>query len=76
MEPTPRLIEELYREEVLEARTRQPDQKLLDGPRLFHRVCSIMEAGIRDQYPDADDCEVRRILDERLDLARRLEGGR
>ena len=75
MQPTLELIDVLYREEILDARARPPDQKLLDGPRLFERVCSIMEAGIRDQYPQADGCEVHRILEDRLDLARRLESG-
>ncbi len=32
-----------------------------------------MEAGIRHQFPGADDDEVRRILRERIDRLRRVE---
>jgi hypothetical protein len=33
-----------------------------------------MKYGIRDQFPDADEEEVMRILVERLNLNRRTEG--
>jgi hypothetical protein len=64
----------LYREQVLRARARPPEQRLLDGLRLFERSCRIMEDGIRHQYPRASPAEVRRTLSQRLALIRRLEG--
>ena len=73
MEPTQELIDALLRERVLRARWTPPEQKLLDGPRLFDMACRIMKDGIRDQYPDADETRVEEILRERLALARRLE---
>jgi len=63
----------LYREEVLRARVRPPEKRLLDGIRLFEQSCRIMEDGIRHQYPRASPAEVRRVLSERLALIRRLE---
>ena len=73
MEPTQELVDAIYRERVLRARATHPDQKLLDGPRLFDFACRITMDGIRNQYPDADEQRVREILAQRLALQRRLE---
>ncbi len=73
MDPDPKLIDELYREEVRRARAMSPEEKLLAGPQLFDRACRIMADGIRNEYPDADETRVQEILRERLALARRLE---
>ena len=68
-----RLIDELYREELREARAMPPEQKLLLGEELFVYACSITMAGIRNQFPEADESERRRILEQRLELQRKLE---
>jgi hypothetical protein len=73
MEPTPELIDELYRERVRRARAMSPEEKLLAGPRLFDRVCARMRDGIRMQFPNAGPEEVQRIFLERLAIAKRLE---
>jgi len=73
MEPTQELIDELFRERVLRARRTPPEEKLLDGARLFDLACRIVADGIRDQYPDADERRVQEILAQRVALARRLE---
>ena len=73
MEPTDRLVEELFRERVRRAREMSPDEKLLAGPRLFDRSCRIMADGIRNEFPNASESEVEKILRERLALIRRLE---
>jgi hypothetical protein len=73
MKPSQELIDAIYREKVLRARKTPPEEKLLDGPRLFDRSCRIMMDGIRHQYPNADEAEVRRLLAQRLALLRRLE---
>jgi hypothetical protein len=70
---TQRLIDELYREELREARAMPPEQKLLLGEELFLYACSITMAGIRNQFPEADEAEQRRILQQRLELQRKLE---
>lgn len=71
---TQRLIDELYREELREARAMPLEQKLLLGEELFAYACSITMAGIRNQFPEADEAEHRRILERRLALQRKLEG--
>jgi len=70
---TQRLIDELYREEVLEARAMRPIDKLRAGQQLFESACRITLAGIRNQNPDATDEQCREILRQRLVLQRKLE---
>lgn len=74
MKPTPELIDSLYRDRVLRARATPPEDKLMDGARLFDWACSITIAGIREQFPDANETRVLQILRDRLALRRRLEG--
>ena len=63
----------LYREEVVRARAMAPEDKLLEGPRLFERACRVMCDGIRHQHPDLDDAGVQALLRARLDRVRSLE---
>jgi hypothetical protein len=75
MEPSVSLIDSIYRDRVLRARAVSPDQKLLDGPRLFDYTCRIMMDGIRNEQPAATDEQIREMLKERLALRDRLECG-
>ena len=70
---TQRLIDELYREELREARAMTPEQKILAGQQLFESACEITLAGIRNQNLGASEEECLEILRGRLDLQRRLE---
>ena len=74
MESIRELADDIYRERVLRARATPLEQKLVDGPQIFERVCRVLSDGIRHQFPDADEQRVREILRERLQIARRLEG--
>jgi hypothetical protein len=76
MEPTRELIDELYRERVLRARRTPPEEKILSGAELFEEACERMAVGIRMDYPDADEAQVRAILARRLALRERMEGCR
>lgn len=67
------LADILYREEVARARAMSPEDKLLEGPRLFERACRLMRDGIGHQHPDLDDAGVQALLRERLDLVSALE---
>lgn len=73
MEPTKELIDDLFMDKVRAAREMAPGDKLMLGPILFDEVCERMVAGIRHQFPDADDSRVHQILLERLRMARWLE---
>ncbi len=72
-EPSPELIDELFRDKVRAARRMSPEEKLLAGPQLFDYTCKITMSGIRVQHPNADERRVRELLRERLALAQRLE---
>lgn len=73
MEPTQQLIDDIYRERVLRARRTPPEEKLLDGARLFDYACRITRDGIRHQHPDASEQQVEETLRGRLALRQRLE---
>jgi hypothetical protein len=75
MEPTQELVDALYREKVLRARKMAPGEKLFAGAELFDMACAITLAGIRDQFPEADEQKALEILRERLKLVERLENG-
>jgi hypothetical protein len=67
------LIDELYREEVLEARRMSPEEKFLLGEELFDYACSITLEGIRNQNPRFNDDECQRELLRRLELRERMD---
>jgi len=73
MQSTAALADVLYREEIARARAMSPDDKLLEGPRLFERVCRVMRDGIRHQHPDLDEAGVVALLRARLDRVSALE---
>ena len=66
------LIDELYREEVLQSRQMPLEEKLLLGERLFRWACEVTLAGIRHQNPGASEAECQRILRERIELGKKL----
>jgi len=72
MEPTKDLIDELYREKVLQARRTPPGEKLVAGLDLFDVVCGRMISGIRSQFPQFGEAEVMRELHRRLKINRVL----
>ena len=65
--------ETLYREEVARARSMRPEDKLLEGPRLFERACRVMADGIRHRHPEFDAEAVQAQLSEQLNRLRALE---
>jgi len=70
---TQRLIDELYREELREARAMTPAEKIRAGQQLFEGACRITLAGIRTQNPEASEEQCRGILRQRLAWQRKLE---
>jgi hypothetical protein len=67
------LADELYRERVLRARRTPPEERVLEGPRLFDYACAVTLAGLRSEFPDANELELRQALRRRLEIARKLE---
>ncbi len=73
MEPTKEFADAIFRERVLRARRTPPENKFLDGARLFDFACRIVKEGIRNEFPDADEKKVEEILVRRVNLSQRLE---
>ena len=67
------LIDELYRERVLRARSALPANKILAGQRLFESACEITMLGIRRQFPGLSEGQHREILRQRLAMRRQYE---
>jgi hypothetical protein len=61
------LTDALYREEIARARTMDPADKLLEGPRLFERALRVMTDGVRHEQPHLDDAAVRAVVEARLE---------
>jgi len=76
MEPTQELIDEIYRERVRRARAMPPEEKLLDGFRLFEYACRIMLDGVRNENPGADESQIQEIFARRFEIIRKLEQSR
>jgi hypothetical protein len=70
--PTPELIDELYREEVRDAREMPPEEKLLAGQRLFEAACRITLARIENQYRELDEKGRLEMLRKRLEVQRKM----
>jgi hypothetical protein len=70
----PHLADALFREEVARARAMDPAQKLLEGPRLFHRACRIMADGVRHQFPSLGQADVDAAVAARLATLAALDG--
>jgi hypothetical protein len=73
MEPTQELVDEIYRQRVLRARSTPIEQKILAGGELFEGVCARMADGLRYENPEADESTIQELLHRRLELLRRLE---
>ncbi|MBC7817396.1 MAG: hypothetical protein IAG10_10945 [Planctomycetaceae bacterium] len=73
MDDIKELADEIYADRLRRARERRPMLKLLDGFDLFDEVCGRMRAGIRAQFPSADETEVEGILQARIDRLRAIE---
>lgn len=59
---------EAYKQRVLRARAMTPEEKFLEGPRLFAEECEQMKAAIRREMPELCEemveCELRSRLDK------------
>lgn len=67
------LQDDLFRAKVRRARRMSPDERMMEGLRLFDRGMSLMRDGIRAQHPDFDESQVENEVSRRLAVAKRLE---
>lgn len=70
------LADDIRDRRLAQARRTSPEDKLLDGFRLYDQACQWMLAGLKHQHPEADDAVLKTLLVERLNrLRQRDESG-
>lgn len=69
----PALADAIFRDKVMRARNTPPSRKIGLGAEIYTEVLGRMRSGVRMQFPEADECEVERILGDRLNRLSRLE---
>ena len=67
---------QLLAEQVEAAKAMAPEDRLLEGLRLFDRACRMMRAGIRHRHPGATEREVLELLERQLAIVAAREGRR
>lgn len=66
------LADAIYRERVLRARRTPPEERLLDGVRLYDQAVGRMRIGVQLQHPAAGAEEVEKLLVNRIHKLWRL----
>jgi hypothetical protein len=66
------LATEIYRDKVLRARAMKPEDRLIEGARLFDEAMTFTRAGIMAQLGTEDQDSVFDELVRRLELSRRI----
>jgi hypothetical protein len=67
------LIDQLYREEILQARRMTPEERLRGTFEMTETALALMRAGVRSQFPGATEEEVLAHSRERLRRMRRTQ---
>jgi hypothetical protein len=76
MQPSEEMLDDIRRERLARARRMSPEEKLVSGPRLFAVAVECMRAGIRLQYPEADQRRVQELVSQRIARLREAVTGR
>ncbi|WP_146514783.1 hypothetical protein [Rubripirellula amarantea] len=61
------------RSRIAQATSTSPEQRMLAGLEHSELAIRVVEDGIRDQNPRADDATITRLLAERIELMRRMQ---
>lgn len=75
MEPM-RMIDsdDMLMEQVEQALKMTPEERVWTGVELFESWVMLASSNVRQNFPDADEAMVIRKLEDRLEIARMLEG--
>lgn len=63
-----------YLHRIERARRQTPEQRFFDTLEMIDLSRELLQAGIRMQFPDADEEQVRRIMRERIQRLRTVNG--
>lgn len=53
-----------------------PEERILAGIKQSELAIRVVEDGLRDQFPDADEATIASLLLERIRLMKRIQNGR
>lgn len=67
------LADAIDRDRIARARTQSPGEKLVESLNYHDEMVLWAKAGIRSEFPEADEREVDRILEERMQRLRRAQ---
>ena len=65
-----RMADAIYRDKVLRARAMSPEQRLLEGFRLFDEALAFTKAGVSSQIGTTEECRVMAEVERRLEVVR------
>lgn len=63
----------IYRDKVLRARAMSPDERLMEGFRLFEESMTFTKAGVAEQLGTADEAKIMAEVRRRFDVVHKLE---
>ena len=66
MEGAKELIRAIDARKIERTKEASMEEKMLAGPRLFRLSCEAIKAGLRPDFPDADEEELHQLLIERV----------
>jgi hypothetical protein len=73
MAPDQQLFDQLFRDQINQARRMSPEERVRVGLHLSDLAFRVMADSIRQQSPEASDDEVQRLVRERVRRIRRLK---
>jgi hypothetical protein len=73
VEPTPELVDDIYREKVLRSRRMSPARRLEASLELSDMGLQMMRDSVRHQYPGASESEITARVNDRIELSRKLD---
>jgi hypothetical protein len=76
MPPTQALFDQLFRDQVRQARRMAPEERVREGLRLSDLALRVMADHARNEFPSASEFEVKRLVRARLNRIRKLQNVR
>lgn len=61
VEPSHELVDAVYRDKVLQARRMSPEERILEGVRMFDEACADIRRSIRSHFSAATDEDVEAL---------------
>jgi hypothetical protein len=73
MIPSKLFFDQLFADQIRQARRMSPEDRVREGLRLSDLAMQVMADGVRHQFPSATDEEVQRLVRQRMKRIRQLK---